>query len=620
MQFIKMLDDRKNGIVYLKEPISKELFNYIYNSHYMYIFDRVSLSKYSPIDCLDNLNQYGFILWSEVLKRNDLTREFIISNFIKFDILKLDYTYYDNHNEMEKKLISHTYSDYSYIIINLLKTKKYSYTELTNLLLIIVHKNKYIHKQNYDMFEIIKLYIDNYYKKHNYTSLNELKKFIEYFNFFLASNQTIYTSNSLIENLIGKSSEGDMDYLVKHKLIHYYTGSCKLPRNIIQYFYDKRYILLDGIINPFIMKGYMFHEVEELIKFYISIDIKKSTIFNHISQNIIDFNTPYWFLKKYQKDIYWDFAFENMINNLQEQDIEKFMQIIVDFSEIIKIQCIDIINDTGTTLILPDELIIYFIDSLRNQISNILSYQKLSVETLVYMIENKYVSSEDLEHISSFQNLNYEFIKKYEAILDTNLLKYNHYITSDIEKCIELKKHNIEYSLHEDYLIIDVSNFGIINHKLNDTYKTVYTDLNKQLYNKNKNINLEEIKNNGYSSINKKNKNNKKQTLFTSVLPYDKRNKVVFNNNPINMDGNILSFTENNLLFFKEINCGPKPMIYMDLNQNQNPNLNKQFKVKVPIRNALIVSKPFQNCTQTGFVTKYNIYIYLPYGTLVDIL
>jgi hypothetical protein len=582
------------------------------------MFDAISLSKYSPIDSLKDLIKIGLISWTTVLKRNDLTRKFIISNFTKFDILKLDYTYYGNYDLMVKKLTTHTYSDYSYIIINLLKTQKYSYTELTNLLSIIVSKNKYIHIQNYDMFEIIKLYIQKYYKVHNYTSLNELKKFIEYFNISLAANQTIYTSNCLIENLINKLSEYDMDYLLKHKLICYYTGSLKLPKNTIQYFYNKRYILLDGNINPFIMKGYTFNEVEELIKFYISMGIKKSTIFKKMSKNIIDFNTPYWFLKKYETSIYWDFAFENMINNIQEQDIEKLMQLIVDFSEIIKIQCIDVINDTGTTLILPDEVIIYYIDSLKKQIPHILSYQKLSIETLVYMLTNKYVTPNCLKYISSFQNLDSEFIAKYKSVLDENLLKYNPSITSDtsdLEKCTELEKYNISYTINEGYLIIDVSYFGVINHKLNDTYKTIYTDLNKQLYTQNINS-LDESKNNLYYSINKKNKNQTKMNVFNPILPYDKRNKVVFNNNPVNMDGNILSFNENSLLWFKEIKYELKPMIYLDVNKNTNT----KFKVKVPIRDTLIVSKPFQHFTENKFITKYNIYIYLPYGTLIEFL
>ncbi len=612
-QFLDTYKNSKNGIIYLKEPISKELFHYIYSNSFISLFDSDSLSKYAPLDSLSYVINYNFISWSEILKRKDLTRKFIYSNFIKFDILKLDYTYYDNYTEMEKNLKHHTYCDYSYIIINLLKIKKYSYDELTNLLQIIIIKNKYMHKQNYNMFEIIKLYIENYYKKHNYTSLNELKKFLEHFNISLATHQTHYTSNSLVENLIGKSSEGDLNYLIKHKLIYYYTGLTKLPRNIIKYFYDKRCTLLSGNINPFIMKGYMFEEVEGLIEYYKLLGISKSKIFGNLSQNIIDFNTPYWFLKKYESDIHWDFAFENMINNIQYQDIEKMMQLIVDFSKIIKIKCIDVINLTGTTLILPDEIIIYFIDSLKNQLSNILSYQKLSITTLDYIIENKYVSCVDLHHISSFQNLDSEFIKKHESILDKNLLKYNPSITSDIsdiEKCLELKKHNISYKINEEYLIIDISNFGIINHKLNDIYKTVYTNLNNKLY---KNTNLEETKNNLYSSMNKK---NKKTTLFNPILPYNKRDKVVFNKNPENMDGSILSFTENSLLWFKEINYGLKPMIYMDLNANNN----LKFKVKVPVKDVVIVSKPYQNCTKNGFVTKYNIYIYLPYSTSIEIL
>lgn len=625
-QFIDVYKNTKNGLIYLKEPISKELFHYIYSNAFISLFDGDSLSKYAPLDSLSYVINYNFISWSEILKRKDLTREFIYSNFLKFDILKIDYTYYDNYTEMEKNLKHHTYSDYSYIIINLLKIKKYSYEELTNLLQMIVIKNKYMHKQNYNMFEIIKLYIENYYKKHNYTSLIELKKFLEHFTISLAAHQTRYISNSLVENLIGKSSEGDMNYLVKHNLIYYYTGLCKLPKNIIKYFYDKRCTLLNGDINPFIMKGYMFEEVEELIEYYKFLGISKSKIFSNLSQNIIDFNTPYWFLKKYVDDIQWDFAFENMINNLQEQDIEKLMQLIVDFSKIIKSKCIDVINVTGTTLILPDEIIIYFIDSLKDQISNILSYQKLSTDTLYYMIENQYVSVGDLQHISSFQNLDSEFIKKYESILDKNLLKYNPFITSttyytndtndtnDAEKCMELKKHNISYKIKEKYLIIYISNFGVINHKLNYTYKTVYTNLNNKLY---KNNNMEETKNNLYSSMIKKNKST---TLFNPILPYNKREKVVFNKNPENIDGGILSFTENNLLWFKEINNGPKPMIYMDLNNNMNGNINSKFKVKVPLKGAIIVAKPFQNSTKNGFITKYNIYIYLPYGTSIEIL
>lgn len=611
-QFIDIYKNTKNGLIYLKEPISKELFHYIYSNSFISLFDGDSLSKYAPLDSLAYVINYNFISWLEILKRTDLTREFIHSNFIKFDILKIDYTYYDNYSEMEKNLKHHTYSDYSCIIINLLKIKKYSYDELTNLLRIIVIKNKYMHKQNYNMFEIIKLYIENYHKKHNYISLVELKKFLEHFTISLAAHQTHYISNSLVENLIGKSSEDDMNYLIKHNLIYYYTGSCKLPRNIIKYFYDKRCTLLNGDINPFIMKGYMFQEVEELIEYYKFLGISKSNVFSNLSQNIIDFNTPYWFLKKYADDIKWEFAFENMINNFQEQDIEKLMQLIVDFSKIIKIKCIDVINITGTTLILPDEIIIYFIDSLKDQISNILSYQKLSIATLDYMIENKYVSTEDLQNISSFQNLDSEFIKKYESILDQNLLQYNPSITSntsDDEKCIELKKHNISYKINEKHLIIDVSNFGIINHKLNYTYKSVYTNLNNKLYN------MKEPKNNLYSRMIKKNKNIQ---LFTPILPYNKCDKIVFNKNPENMDGGILSFTENNLLWFKEIKYGPKPMVYMDLNSNGN--INSKFKVKVPLKDVIIVSKPFQNSTKNGFVTKYNIYIYLPYGTLIDIL
>jgi hypothetical protein len=614
-QFIdicKNTKNTKNGLIYLKEPISKDLFHYIYSNSFISLFDGDSLSKYVPLDSLSYVINYSFISWLEILKRTDLTREFIYSNFIKFDILKIDYTYYDNYSEMEKNLKHHAYSDYSCIIINLLKIKKYSYDELTNLLRIIVIKNKYMHKQNYNMFEIIKLYIENYHKKHNYISLVELKKFLEHFTISLAAHQTHYISNSLVENLIGKSSEDDMNYLIKHNLIYYYTGSCKLPRNIIKYFYDKRCTLLNGDINPFIMKGYMFQEVEELIEYYKFLGISKSNVFSNLSQNIIDFNTPYWFLKKYADDIKWEFAFENMINNFQEQDIEKLMQLIVDFSKIIKIKCIDVINITGTTLILPDEIIIYFIDSLKDQISNILSYQKLSIATLDYMIENKYVSTEDLQNISSFQNLDSEFIKKYESILDQNLLQYNPSITSntsDDEKCIELKKHNISYKINEKHLIIDVSNFGIINHKLNYTYKSVYTNLNKKLYN------MKEPKNNLYSRMIKKNKNIQ---LFTPILPYNKCDKIVFNKNPENMDGGILSFTENNLLWFKEIKYEPKPMVYMDLNSNGN--INSKFKVKVPLKDVIIVSKPFQNSTKNGFVTKYNIYIYLPYGTLIDIL
>lgn len=606
--------DIMNGFKVLTGPISKELFNYIHK-YSIKDFDPVSLSKYVPCDLLYLLGDK--IIWDKVEKRDDLPSSFIYSNFINFNILELNYTYYDNYNEIKKNLTYHSYSNYSQIIINLLKTKKYSIEEFNEIMKIIFNKySLYEYNQYFDTGQIFKLFVENFHTFYNYQSLVDLTNFINQFNNILTPHQLHYNSNNLINSLANKISEFDLDYLLKHGILYYYTGTNKLPRNIINYFYNKRYTLLNGKINPF-MKGLTFDEIDELINHYISLDVNKNLIFDYLSNHVIDFNTPYWFLNRYINDIYWDYTFENIINNVinldNEMDLAKFMQFVIDFSEIIKEKCIDPINDNGTTLILPDALIIYFIDSLKKQIHNILEYQKVSNQTLSYLIDNRYLSPKDFDTISSYQILEPDFIEKYNNILNQNCLKYNMTFNSNSNsnsnKFKDLDCLQIPYKIEGEYLIIGVSSFAFINHKLNDIPKNIYTAMNKHLIlNDNNGVNSNFLDRYNYL-VPRIDKN----ILFRPLVPYNKRDKIVFNNNPKNMDGGATVFTENNLLRFRTIGYDIKPMIYLNITFNK-------FNVKVPVKDAIVVLKPYNSCDEYGIRITYNKYIYLPYGTKIEII
>jgi hypothetical protein len=420
----------------LEKKISLKLFNYLYENDFISLFTGQSLSLFVPVKVLYKISNK--IEWDYVLKRDDLSDAFIKENIKKFDIQKLDYKYYMDFDLMLENIKSNHYVSLFEMIKKLLLSKKYTYDQFMILL-------KHINKNSYDSssserrflkddFKMILVsYMSNYYKQSSTNNTIRLKDFVNMITGF-NNKYNFHLTSIIVELLKDKITPWDLEFLIQNDVMAYYTGETKISNELINVFYSYRHKLFEknsnkkGFINPFINQNYKYYtyeQIEELIKLSIISGIASINVWNYVSNNILDLNTPKWFWKKHTSSIHWYIVTERIISLYDENDIlqnELFLQWMLDYSSLIHN---GFIINLPNGFILPEIFIAFFTDIEHKLLSQIMKFQRLSISLLNYFAENNVFTKDDWNTISSFQVMNPQFIKKYESKLDWSLLKFN---------------------------------------------------------------------------------------------------------------------------------------------------------------------------------------------------
>ena len=634
-----------NSIV-LDNEITIDLFNYLKDNRLLCYFSSISLSKYSPLEVL---NQIMFdINWDIVAERKDLTDKFIMKNISNINIWKLNNNSIISYETMYNTLKEPTkIYDVPVIINKLLNLKNYSYENFYTLFELLMNPNTIInysysltqlsnHSKIYTINNFYKLFMENYYLDNNPCNLFNLIKFLKIFCKII--NVNILNYRDLSNNLFNKLTNYEYNYLIENNLMNYpkyYNNNLDININnrIFKTLYIHRYKLINKDINPFIIKGYNVNELEELIKCSFESGCNLKNIWNYISDNILDLTYPDWFWKKNKLHIYWQYATENIIKKLNEDDslmMNLFVKWIYDNYDSIQQYFLPNIPEC---LILPEIMICCFYDSPLFNLENVLGFQKISLKILNYIVKKddndndtdtdinnidkykkiKILNSKHWDKISCFQILDPTFIKKYDNRLNWSLLKYNptwnlypeelfhklpikdetnKYLWYSIdEKINELNKYNICFKATKqgEYINLNIYEHHILNHKFRN-YDQNYNNSNPKLTclkNKYLNTNINE------------NWKLRKYKFKHSIIPFDKFNKVVFTFDTNTMDGGIskwsnsLNKTPNNYV----------PLIKCFISTNPNYNLSSN-NVNIHYKNIIIAGKKNND--------PYGILLYLP--------
>lgn len=433
----------RNVYINLEKKISINLFNYLFENNYLNHISPNSLSLYAPISTFNKFSNK--IQWEYVIKRDDLSKDFIKEHITKFNLQHLNHKFYWDFDLMLENIKNNTFSSIFYMVTELLLSKKYNYNQFIILLKNIIERStdtSYSYKKyTKNEFEnCIKLYIDNYYKSGSSQNIIKLKEFLNILYPATGMNNKLNYDLTyiIVELLHDKLTSWDLEYLINNDLVSYYTGKIKLNKELITVFYNNRVKLFNtnlvgknNICNPFMndnYKYYSYEEIDNLINVIVNAGMAKYDLWNYISYYVLNFETPKWFWKKHSSNIHWYIATEHMIELYNENDFinnQIFLQWILD-------------NDTNIYngfilnyqkgFILPEIFIAYFADYQNIQytfLNTILQIQKLSITLLYYLADNNLLNANQWESISNFQLMNPEFIKKYDTKLNWGLLMFN---------------------------------------------------------------------------------------------------------------------------------------------------------------------------------------------------
>ncbi len=433
----------RNIYINLDKKISVELFNYLFENNYINNISNNSLSLYAPISQFNKLGNK--IQWEYVIKRDDLTQDFIKENITKFNLQQLNHRFYLDFDLMLENIKHNTFNNVFYMVKELLSSYKYKYNQFMILLKNIIEKStdashSYKKYTKNEFESCINLYISNYYKIGSSQNIIKLKEFLNLLYPATGLNNSINYDITyiIVELLHDKITTWDLEYLINNNLVCYYTGKNKLKKELITVFYNHRLKLFNtnlvsknNMCNPFMndnYKYYSYEEIDNLINVIINAGMAKYEIWNYISCNVLNFETPKWFWKKHSTNIHWYIATETMIDLYNEKDVinnQLFLQWILDNN-------VDIYNgfilNYQRGFILPEIFIAYFADYNNIEytfLNNILQVQKLSITLLNYLADNNIFGPYHWESISNFQLMTPDFIKKYDTKLNWGLLMFN---------------------------------------------------------------------------------------------------------------------------------------------------------------------------------------------------
>jgi hypothetical protein len=643
----------------IETPMSIELYNYLSTIGMIDKISKASLSKYCPLSAISKMLN-NKIDWSVIITRKDLTHNFVKQNINRFNIRDLDYEYFLAYDLMFENISkSNYYYDVFHMLYKILKSKKYKYYEFMSLLNLLLNKNSGTNSSKSLVNDVYKLFIQNYYTMNSSQDIINLIKFNDILQKKINISSLEFSELSDIivnSNLFEKLSNYDIEYLIENKIIGYYMGPKLVSRSLFEIFYNKRHQLINSDVNPFIMKGYNIQELEELIKISISVGIVKNHIWSYLSDSVLDLRTPQYFFDYYKNDIIWKFLCERILKNLDETDhmsMLVFMEWMKNNHDMIELQFIK--NRSGV-LFLPEIMIVHFINSTYINLHQILGLQRLSLDLLNYLVKNysNLFNEVEWEMISIYQNLDPEFIQKYEHKLDWNGLKYNqtwnlyphesfHKLpTMDFtnrylwwtaaQKVDELLSKKATVVLDGDYIILTISNLIVFNHQNNSFFQynkpqtnyrydsnyvlKKFMEMKNNEKNKNNfgygdyinNINYDVLKNRYILSKNNKNWviRNQSSNIISDksinnyIIPNNKYNKAVYTLNSSLMDGNINSWVTNSNLA-----CNHHPLILCDISLYHTYYNYQNYSIRVHHKDLMIVDK-------NNYHGRTVTYIYLP--------
>ncbi len=409
-----------------------------------------------------------------------------------------------------KKFEINQYTKINSIIPTLL-SQKHSYEDFILLMRLCVNK---MNKQNTSCFYFNVLkdplvgFINRYYIDNNFDNIVKIVEFIKLFkegmNF---ESENYFFETIIIDTLLDKLTPYDVEYLINHNIIDYYCGKRKIPQMIFDVFYNYRHQLIHSNTNAFVMRGYNWEQLEDLINISLKAHVSPHYIWIYVSERVLTLKTPFWFWEKYKTKIIWEYTIENIIYLLDENDslqLEIFIKLMKDFYVFID----DKLHQLPKSLCLPEALIAIFCNSIKLDLLHLLKFQKFSIKLLNFLAEHDIFNQKHWDCISRFQILNPEFMKKYESNLDWKLLNYNptwkHYPYNQYHRLLEMNNTNVLL-------------WGTIDDKIKH-FQQLGLDLNKVAYFNNNTKNVRNTKNKTHLVAKTLDKNNSIVQLYVHYL------------------------------------------------------------------------------------------------------
>uniref|UniRef100_A0A6C0ECQ8 Uncharacterized protein n=1 Tax=viral metagenome TaxID=1070528 RepID=A0A6C0ECQ8_9ZZZZ len=420
----------RNNYLELNFRMSDELYKYLCELGWMDLFTKASLSKYLPLKYLTDANIKTRIDWTHVSCRTDLTREFIKTHKKKLDVTKLLNSYVLSYKDMEDHFAVYYGSLYDVptVMINTLKSPDFNHDQKMNLLKILVDRVKIMQKNNnqtsddMDVSTVLELYLKNIYNPLDGSNVVSLVKFLK-----LLKQIGNMDYSSILFNKFAKSTHSvlndfEWNYLIHNEVIGFPNPKKGdvVPINVKNIFANK----LTYFKNVYLDFSLSHHKIEDIIVKMLMNGYDSHKLWSEVSKSIDPYATPYWFLKKYQKDLDWNLLFITVVNkyNYKTITLENMLIWVQDHHD-----KISIVSDKVTNQIFPEELLYHFGDKKnifpKIVLADILARQIISVAVLDKL--NPIFDNDLWTQVSLCQYLNPTFIKKYESKLNWDKLAYN---------------------------------------------------------------------------------------------------------------------------------------------------------------------------------------------------
>jgi hypothetical protein len=436
------INQLKQHSVSISAPMDMKLYNFLssVNAVSSNIFTKDSLNKYLPLEIITNDPTFkNRIDWHVISGRTDLTHDFIRSNIKKLYANILIENYVLSYPEMITLLsncvMEHCDEAMCKSIVNILKTPDLNSDQKINLINIISKRFKEKFNPSYTskptmsekhMLIILQTYLEHLFDQSSASCMVLLVKFLKLINPIGDLKYSPLLFKYFTKGNCSLLNDFEWNYLIDNRVIEYPSQKTKIPLHV-KYIFANKLSEFDGN-NVDIDLSLNYHTIDNVIGYMLSNGVCPDTIWNkYISPHLKPYNTPYWFLKKYKKDLNWFDLFTSIIKNYRNNEItlENMLKWVDDNQDNINI------NPNGkqdpTKIIYPEELLYHFGHKLNifhyNLLKHILLTQKISVKVLDKLAP--VLDKKLWKQISICQYLDPAFIKKYENELDWTDLAYN---------------------------------------------------------------------------------------------------------------------------------------------------------------------------------------------------
>lgn len=439
IQIIKSVDINLSGVFNLNFIVSDKFYEIIKKNNIIKLFNKNSLSTYFPLYSFEDQVMKGLMSWDYISTRTDLTMDFITKYIKKLNLSnilennKLSYNFINKCLNKCTYIYEHYYwiDSFNKISKHILLSDHLEYKEKLQLIKVYINNiiSRYATNPSMDikflkadLSVIHSIYLNNIFDKTDglsFVKFIQLLRVIKPVMNLLFSNEIFKFFNKDKHSLLTKF---EWIYLINNELIGYPSNNLQISQSVLKIFVEN--VTKFEIIH--IHETLNYYDIDKLITVKFN-NINIDVFLKKFSQIMIPNLIPYWFLKKYQKELDWTALILNIIQKYNTDQINPdiFLQWFNDNINFILISVTDFIklNKCHIPEILLEKYINHHNLFPESSMITIFANQNISIKTIEIIAP--FISDKEWDQISLCQILSPEFIKKYKKKLNWDNLAFN---------------------------------------------------------------------------------------------------------------------------------------------------------------------------------------------------